>query len=140
MARLLPLRSIENINSMNNIIDDIFYNFDNLYSKKDYRNNLPLSNIKKNNNGFQVDIAAPGLSREDFKISVDNNILTIKSDTKESSESFIKKEFSYSKFERSFVLSKNVSTEQISARYDAGILSLSIPMEHKNKTLSINVD
>lgn len=93
---------------------------------------LPSVNIKETADNYEVEVAAPGMDKNDFKVTLDSNLLTISSvkereETKEE-ESFTRKEFSYQSFQRSFELPKNVVDEdKITARYENGLLLLSIP-------------
>ena len=100
--------------------------------------NVPAVNIKEDDNAFNIEVAAPGLTKNDFKINVDNRILTISSETKkedeEKGENFTKKEFSYSAFTRSFTLPETVKEEEISAKYEDGILKLTLPKLEEAKT------
>ena len=108
----------------------------------------PAVNVKETDKAFVVELAAPGLKKEDFKISIEKNTLTISSElkkeenTSDESGKYSRQEFSYSSFSRSFTLDeKTTDIENISASYDAGILSLSIPkkveIEKAKKTIEI---
>lgn len=108
----------------------------------------PSVNVKETDNAFTVELAAPGLKKEDFKISVEKNVLTISSELKKEVDSSIeqgkysKREFGYSSFSRSFTLDeKSTDIENISASYEAGILNVSIPKksepEKAKKTIEI---
>ncbi len=92
---------------------------------------FPAVNVKEADDKFEVFLAAPGLAKEDFTISVDNDVLTIaanKSQEKvEEGERFTRKEYNYSSFSRSFSLSENVDVDKISAKYENGELRLEIP-------------
>jgi len=92
----------------------------------------PRANIARNEEGYTIDLAAPGMSREDFIISVENNTLTVSSAVENSKEDeldvYTTKEYIYSSFSRSWTLPKGVNASTIGARYDAGILSLSVPV------------
>lgn len=95
---------------------------------------MPLVNVKENETSFFVEIAAPGLKKEDFDISVHDNVLTISSEMKNETEStdeqlkYTRREFSYSSFSRSFTLdAQHTDVENITAQYEAGVLSLNIP-------------
>jgi HSP20 family protein len=92
---------------------------------------LPASNVKETPEAFIIDMAAPGLDKSDFSISVDNMQLTIavnKEDQKEEkTENYHRKEFHYHNFKRSFQLPENVNLEEISADYIQGVLSLQLP-------------
>lgn len=92
---------------------------------------VPEANIIENEKDFGIEIAAPGLDRKDFKVSVDNDILTVSSekteDKKEERKNYRRKEFSYTAFMRSFTLPENCVPEKIDAKYENGILHLSLP-------------
>ncbi|RZJ92718.1 MAG: Hsp20/alpha crystallin family protein [Chryseobacterium sp.] len=93
---------------------------------------LPSVNIKETADYFEVEVAAPGMKKDDFKITLDNGQLIIASvkedEVNTTEENFTRREFSYQSFQRSFILPKNtVDEEKISARYENGILLLSIP-------------
>ncbi|MDD2613151.1 MAG: Hsp20/alpha crystallin family protein, partial [Bacteroidales bacterium] len=97
---------------------------------------LPSTNIKEGQNGFEVEMAAPGLKKNDFKIDLDENVLTISSEKKEENETkedqhFTCREFSYQSFSRSFTLPKNVNSDKITAKYENGILRVSIPKKEE---------
>ena len=101
---------------------------------------LPAVNIKETENRYEVEMAAPGMKKEDFKIELDNNVLTISSEkTEESREDngkdrYSRREFSYQSFQRSFSLPKEVVDEdKIEAHYKDGMLQLSIPKKEKAK-------
>lgn len=96
------------------------------------RTTLPSINIKELEDAFEVEVAAPGMQKEDFNITLDGNSLTISSvkedQHEENSGQYTRKEFSYQSFQRSFQLSKDVvDDENIEARYESGILRLTIP-------------
>ena len=99
---------------------------------------LPSVNIKETADNYEVEVAAPGMDKNDFKISLDGNHLTISS-VKENeqtteNENYSRREFSYQSFQRSFELPKNVVDEdKIIARYENGLLSLSIPKREEAK-------
>lgn len=96
---------------------------------------VPAVNIKENEKGFDVDVAAPGFEKEDFKVDIANNVLTISAERKDQKEeekdSYTRKEFSYSSFSRSFGIPDNVKEDQIKAKYDKGILHLKLEKSDK---------
>ncbi|MDP3462102.1 MAG: Hsp20/alpha crystallin family protein [Bacteroidales bacterium] len=98
---------------------------------------VPSVNIRESEEGFMLDLAAPGLKKEDFKVNLDNNVLTISSEQKneneEKSEKYTRKEFFYSSFSRSFTLPKTIDLDKIKAGYNNGILSLSLPKREDAK-------
>jgi HSP20 family protein len=121
---------------MPSVFDDFFkpWNewFDNTWSRS---MNIPAVNITEEKDQYLVSLAAPGLKKEDFKIDVDGNMLTISSEKEESTEEkkkkFTRKEYSYSSFSRSFTLPEEVNSEQIGAKYDDGVLKINLPRKAK---------
>ena len=110
--------------------DDFFNNnWLNRYS------NLPAVNIAESDKEFMIDLAAPGFKKEDFKIKVDEGVITIsaetKSENKEQKKEYTRQEYNYSSFTRSFRLPENVKEDNIQAKYEDGMLKLSLP---KSKT------
>ena len=89
-------------------------------------------NIKENDDQFIVKVAVPGMDKKDFKINLDNNILTIQSEkeveNEDSNDNYTRKEYSYQSFRRSFTLPKNVvDSDKIEASYLNGELEITIP-------------
>ena len=91
----------------------------------------PAANILENNESFNLEIAAPGMKKDDFKISLENNILTISADMedlkREEGKNYTRKEFYYGTFSRSFTLPRTIDLEQIKAEYEQGILKITLP-------------
>lgn len=100
---------------------------------------IPAVNIRETNDTFEVEMAAPGMTKQDFKIELDNNTLTISSEKEneheESNEGrYTKREFSYQAFQRMFQLPKEVvDADKINARYENGLLMLTIPKKEEAK-------
>jgi HSP20 family protein len=98
---------------------------------------MPPVNITETKDDYQVSVAVPGMKKDDFKIDVDGNILTISSTTEETKEEkdkrYTRKEYSYSSFSRSFTLPEEVNKEKIEARYDEGVLKLTLPRKEEAK-------
>ena len=97
---------------------------------------LPAVNIKETDDDFTIELAAPGMKKDDFKIDYENGRLSISSEKKEeiSDEKFNRREFSYQSFCRTFELSENsVQTSKIKARYQDGILSINLPKTEEIK-------
>ena len=94
------------------------------------RTGEPALNIKEKDNHFEIELAAPGFSKKDFEVSIENGYLTIKAEKKDSEEvkeeNYTRKEFSYSSFERSLLLPENVLEDEIKAKYNDGILSFKL--------------
>lgn len=99
---------------------------------------LPAVNIVETKDDFQVEMAAPGMTKNDFNVELDNDMLTISSvreDSRESEDrSYSRKEFSYQSFKRSFHLPNTVEAENIKAKYQDGVLRLVIPKKEEAKT------
>ncbi len=100
---------------------------------------LPAVNVKENENEFLIDVAAPGLTKEDFTVNYDNGRLTISSEKKnekeeKDGEKVTRREFSYQSFQRSFTVAQNiVDAEKIEAHYNNGILHISLPKRDEVK-------
>jgi len=98
---------------------------------------LPKVNIKEDDNGFEVEMAAPGMQKADFNIELDNNLLTIssekKEDNKEDEGKYARREFAYRSFQRSFTLPDSADEAKIGANYKNGILRISIPKKEEAK-------
>ena len=128
-------------NQMPSVFDRFFENdmFD--WSNRNFSNTnttLPAVNIKEDEDGFEVEMSAPGFEKGDFKIELNNSLLTISSEKKIENETkdgqqFTRKEFSYQSFSRSFTLPKTVEGEMIKAKYENGVLSVSIPKKEEAK-------
>jgi HSP20 family protein len=109
------------------------------------RNN-GLSNIAENENEYVVELTAPGLKKEDMKINLENDILTISSEIEDKKEEtnagYHRREFRKSSFSRSFSVPKNVNRDEISASMTDGILIVSLPKikeEEKKSSLKITI-
>ncbi len=89
---------------------------------------LPAVNIVENEKEFVIEMAVPGMRKEDFNIGVENKVLTIsvqrEMEKYEEKKNFTRKEYSYEEFSRSFTLPENASEEKIKAHYEDGILKL----------------
>ena len=100
---------------------------------------LPAVNIRENNDEFMIDVAVPGMKKDQINVDYENGRLTIASEVKEekvegSKDSFTRKEFSYSSFQRSFSIPENtVDGEKIKASYNEGILHIILPKRDEIK-------
>jgi len=98
---------------------------------------VPAVNIKENDLGFEVELAAPGMAKEDIKILFEKDTLTISSDRKaekeEEKDHYMKKEFSFKSFKRSFSIPETVNSDGIEAKYSNGVLTISLPRLNKGK-------
>ena len=102
--------------------------------------NVPAVNITEHTNEFLVSLAAPGLKKDDFNIDVDGNMLTISSEKEENKEEkdkkFTRKEYNYTSFSRSFTLPDEIAKDKIIAKYEDGVLKLTLPRKEEAKKLT----
>ena len=107
--------------------------------------NYPPVNITEKAEGYQLDVSAAGLEKQDFNIKLEGNILTIsvgkKEETKAETDKVIRKEFSNRAFKRSFTLDEKIDAAAIAAKYENGILKLYLPKKEEVKatTKEINI-
>ena len=131
------------VNSLPTVFDDFFTKdlFDwNNSNFSGAGTTLPAVNVKETPESFVVEMAAPGMKKEDFKVELSNNVLTISSEKqqeneqKEDNNRYTRKEFSYQSFQRSFQLSREaVDADKIQAKYENGVLHLTIPKREEVK-------
>lgn len=119
-------------NVVSNLLDaGTFFTPELLDTNWDFSVKVPSVNITEDEKEYKVELAAPGLEKKDFKISVENNMLIISSEKeeekKEEKKNYTRKEFSYSSFSRSFQLPEDVLADKIDAKYENGVLKLSVP-------------
>jgi len=100
-------------------------------SKNSAISTVPRANVSKNDQGYLITLAAPGLSREDFGINIENNTLSITSNYEdeyvEKKSNYTTQEFEYSTFTRTWSLPEGINPDSISARYESGLLKVDIP-------------
>lgn len=118
-----------------------------LYSGVAKGTTVPAVNIHEGKDHFLVEVAAPGLTKDDFKVNIENNVLTIsadKEDKKEEKEGqkVTLREFNFMSFKRSFTIPNTVLAENISATYANGVLKLSLPkmkehMETESREIAV---
>lgn len=128
------------------LFDDFFTND---FFKPVFResgNTMPSANISENENSYHIELVAPGMEKEDFKIELDDQILSVKAEKGISSEdenvNYKMREFNFQSFERSFRLPKEIKGDKIKAGYSNGILTLEIPkieLEESKKIKTIKV-
>ena len=113
----------------NSVFDELLNQFPNNW--KDDSLHFPPVNIHETKEGYHLEVNAPGRSKEDFKINLENGLLTISFEKKEETENkeykTIRKEFSYRSFKRSFSLDDKINAVGIQAKYDNGVLKLYLP-------------
>lgn len=125
------------------VFDDFFKPWNEWFDNENLWNrtmNVPAVNITEQKDAYMVSLAAPGLKKEDFTIDVKGNMLTISSKkeerTEETDKKFTRKEYSYSSFSRSFTLPEEINMEKIDAKYENGILNISLPRTEAAKKTS----
>jgi HSP20 family protein len=102
---------------------------------------LPAVNVKESNDDYRIEVAAPGMKRDDFRVELQNNVLTISSEVQHEREEnnmndnyYTRREFSYQSFQRSFALPEHrVEGGRIEARYTDGILHVTVPKREEAK-------
>jgi len=121
--------------------DDLFF-----HPVKQVFNQNPAVNVRELENAFAIDVAVPGLKKEDFKIELEDGRLSIsaelKNETEDKNDRYTRKEFSYQSFRRVFNIPETVDAEGIDANYENGILSINLPKKEeavadKKKTIAI---
>jgi HSP20 family protein len=133
---MLPI--LKNKNLFPSIVDE-FFGRDYLPNLFEFQTgiNMPSVNIIEGKDDFRIEVAAPGLEKGDFKINLENNVLTISSEKEEKNEEkderYMRREFSYTSFHRSFSLPTSVEADKIAASHNNGVLSISIPKREEAK-------
>lgn len=97
--------------------------------------NMPAVNIIDDKENFRIEVAAPGLDKKDFRIDLNNNVLTISSEKKnekeDKTERYMRREFSYTSFKRSFTLPETAQVDKIGANHNNGVLQITIPKKEE---------
>ncbi|MGZ3752641.1 MAG: Hsp20/alpha crystallin family protein [Mucilaginibacter sp.] len=114
-----------------------FWNTDRFFDKTVFNGEaLPAVNIRETKNNYKLEVAAPGFKKDDFKVTIDNGLLTISAETSneqnEEKENYTRREFSCASFTRTFSLPENVLEENINANYSDGLLKIELKKNGKN--------
>lgn len=123
---------------MKSLIDDFFFN--------DRYFRIPAVNISEDNEAFNLEFSIPGFKKENIKINIENNVITVSGEVSENNsteeKNYSRREFTHQSFSRSFNLPENVNEDEISANYENGILNLRLPKikEVKNNVKQITVN
>jgi HSP20 family protein len=134
--------------SKRNFFDEVFNRSISDFVGTDFVMNMPSVNVVENDTSFELKVAAPGLSKEEFNIDIDKDRLIVSAEKEENTEEvkdgkFTRKEFNYSAFKRSFFLPKSINREAIEASYENGVLNIVLPkkeevvIEEKGRTIEI---
>lgn len=94
------------------------------------RTAMPAVNITENEKDFELELFVPGRAKEDFKIEIDDAVLTISAEVEETKE-VVEKNFTLSSFKRAFTLPETVATDKIEATYENGILKFNLPKKEE---------
>ena len=140
---MTPAKTNKNGNLIPSVWSDFFDNDTFLaprWFSRGVNDTLPAVNVRETGKEFHVEFAAPGFKKHDFKVHVEGNQLAISAEKeeekKDDNDRFTRREFSYHSFSRSFTLPENVNANDIDAKYNDGILKLSIPKKEDTGHLS----
>ncbi len=120
--------------TFNSFFDEFF---NELPAKLESKWQGPAVNIHENENAYTMEFNVPGRSKEDFQINLENGLLSVsfekKAENKSDDQKMIRREFSYQSFKRSFNLDENIDSDNIQAKYENGILVLTLPKKAEAK-------
>ena len=115
---------------LSNWFDDFFGENDSLFADWNRMLTTPAVNVVEHDEHFRIEVAVPGMKKEDFKVSVEENTLVLMAETKreveEDEDNFKRREFNFTSFKRTFWLPENVNTEDIKAEYKDGVLTVTL--------------
>lgn len=122
---------------INNVFDELFNSFPSSWGTDVRTSSAVAVNINENENSFNIEFNAPGRNKEDFKINIENGLLTVsyekKAQTEEKDVKSIRREYSFESFKRSFSLDEKINVDGIEAKYENGILRVVLPKKEEVK-------
>lgn len=132
--------------TFNNLVDDLFTElpalFKTEFNQTGSKGFVPV-NVKETDKSYQLDVIAPGYEKADFKINLDQNLLTISAEktdeVKTENEKQIRREYSKSSFKRSFTLDEKIDATNIEASYINGVLTLNLPKKEVVKASATEI-
>jgi HSP20 family protein len=134
-------KKASNVPAFNNVFESIFN--DSFFSDRTM-SRVPAANISETQDHFHVELAAPGLNKDDFKLKLDRDVLTVSveqtSQSNQENRSYGKREFSYSSFVRAFTLPESANPESITAKYENGVLCIDIAKREEAKMVSRQIE
>ena len=139
--KLVKYNPLATASSLDNLFNDFFNrNLGDVLGGDDALS-TPAVNIIETDSGYRLEVAAPGLEKEDFSINLDKDLLTISASKEQKSEGqqdgkIVRREFSFSSFKRTFTIPENVNSEAIAASYDKGVLFITLPKKEAAAELS----
>ncbi len=124
---------------INTLFEDFFNNYPSRILNEEFSgaNQGVPANVKETARAYILEIIAPGLDKGDFKVNIDNNILTVsaekKAENKDENERQVRREFNYKSFTRSFTMDDTIQADNIQAKYENGVLYLELPKKEEVK-------
>jgi HSP20 family protein len=124
-------------NIVNPFFNDVYSLLNDSFLNEKLATRTPAVNIAETDTQFEIELAVPGLSKEDIKINLDKNVLSVSADKKtetvDENKKFTKREYSFNSFSRSFTLPESADHSKIEADYTAGILKLTVAKKEEDK-------
>lgn len=126
--------------TFNSLVDDLFTDlpllFNNDFNNPERKGSVPV-NVQETENGYRMEVIAPGFEKADFNLNLDQQLLTVsaekKNEVKEENEKSIRREYSYRSFKRSFTIDDKIDATKIDAAYINGVLTLNFPKKEEVK-------
>ena len=136
--------NFENSSSLSQLLDGFVNSTIGDFIGSDFINTHPRANVLENKVSYTIQLAAPGLSKSDFKITMERDRLKVtakkKLDENSQTEKFTRREFNYGEFSRSFNLPESIDRKNVKASYKEGILSISVPKLTKGDPKERNIE
>lgn len=134
-------KKANSLTGFSNVFDSVFN--DTFFSDR-MVSRVPAANISESADHFHVELAAPGLKKEDFKLKLERDVLTISVEQMNQQEAehrnYAKREFAYSSFVRAFTLPESANAEGIEAKYSDGVLCIDIPKREEAKMVTRQIE
>jgi HSP20 family protein len=122
---------------VNSFFEDFFSQFPSRLVNDDFVSTSVPVNIREMEGAYAIEVVAPGMDKGDFKVNVDNNILTIsaekKAESNKENERMVRREYSYKSFARTFTLDETINADNIQAKYENGVLHIELPKKIEAK-------
>lgn len=122
--------------AFNSMVEN-FFNDEDFFNTWKVATTVPAVNVIETDAGYNLELAAPGMKKEDFNVEIKNGVLTISAETKKESEekkdNYARREFSYRTFSRAFHLPENAQAEKLNATYTDGVLKMTLPKKVVSK-------
>jgi len=132
--------------AFNSLVNDFFSTWPEInkahFNNSERKGWVPV-NVKENENGYLLEVVAPGFEKNDFKVNLDGNLLTIAAEKaatdEQAKDKEIRREYSYRSFKRSFTLDEKIDATKIDASYINGVLTLNLPKKETVKPLATEI-